>query len=111
MAVGFDYESSSTSNTAATVETTMAKSGYELSFTMSGLADGTAGINVSSQTVTDTVGSAAAVDTVTAGTELWWTVPIGAVSLSVGYGAGSTTVGTGGAATDTQMGAEMSMSF
>ena len=111
MSLGFDYESSSTSNTAATVETKMAKSGFELSVTMSGIADGTAGINVSSQTVTNTVGTADAVDTVNAGTELWWTVPIGPVSLAVGYGSSSSKVGEADPSTVTQMGAEMSMSF
>lgn len=111
ISLGFDYESSSTSNTAATVETKMAKSGFELSVTMSGIADGTAGINVSSQTKTDTVGTADAVDTVEAGTELWWTVPIGPVSLAVGYGSNSKKIGEADPATYTEMGAEMSMSF
>ena len=111
MSLGFDYESSSTSNTVGTTETKMAKSGFELSVTMSGIADGTAGINVSSQTVTDTVGTADAVDTVNAGTELWWTVPIGPVSLAVGYGSSSSKVGEADPSTVTQMGAEMSMSF
>jgi len=111
MSLALDYESSATSNTAATVETKMAKSGFELSVTMSGIADGTAGINVSSQTVTDTVGTADAVDTVNSGTELWWTVPIGPVSLAVGYGSSSAKVGEADPTTVTQMGAEMSMSF
>jgi hypothetical protein len=111
MSLALDYESSATSNTAATVETKMAKSGFEISVTMSGIADGTAGVNVSSQTVTNTVGTADAVDTVNTGTELWWTVPIGPVSLAVGYGASSAKVGEGDPTTVTQMGAEMSMSF
>ena len=109
--LALDYESSATSNTAATVETKMAKSGFEISVTMSGIADGTAGINISSQTKTDTVGTADAVDTVSTGTELWWTVPIGPVSLAVGYGASSAKVGEADPNTVTQMGAEMSMSF
>jgi len=111
MSLALDYESSATSNTAATVETKMAKSGFEISVTMSGIADGTAGVNISSQTVTNTVGTADAVDTVNTGTELWWTVPIGPVSLAVGYGASSAKVGEGDPTTVTQMGAEMSMSF
>ena len=111
MSLALDYESSATSNTAATVETKMAKSGFEISVTMSGIADGTAGVNVSSQTVTNTVGTNDAVDTVNTGTELWWTVPIGPVSLAVGYGASSAKVGEGDPTTVTQMGAEMSMSF
>jgi hypothetical protein len=108
--IGFDYEASATSNTVATAETTMAGSGFELSVTMSGIADGTAGINISSHTTTNTA-SAVATDTVASGTELWWTVPIGATSLSVGYGASSSKIGTADPSTATQMGAEMSMSF
>ena len=111
MSLALDYESSATSNTVGTTETKMAKSGFEISVTMSGIADGTAGVNVSSQTVTNTVGTADAVDTVNTGTELWWTVPIGPVSLAVGYGASSAKVGEGDPTTVTQMGAEMSMSF
>ena len=111
MSLALDYESSATSNTVGTTETKMAKSGFEISVTMSGIADGTAGVNVSSQTKTDTVGTADAVDTVSTGTELWWTVPIGPVSLAVGYGASSAKVGEGDPTTVTQMGAEMSMSF
>ena len=110
--IGFDYESSATSSTDETLETTMAASGFELSVTMGGIADGTAGVNVSSHTTTDTPGSTlVSTDTVSSGTELWWTVPIGATSLSVGYGASSTAVGTADPSTETQMGAELSMSF
>ena len=111
MSLALDYESSATSNTVGTTETKMAKSGFEISVTMSGIADGTAGVNVSSQTVTNTVGTADAVDTVSTGTELWWTVPIGPVSLAVGYGASSAKVGEADPTTVSQMGAEMSMSF
>jgi len=111
MSLALDYESSATSNTVGTTETKMAKSGFEISVTMGGIADGTAGVNVSSQTVTNTVGTADAVDTVSTGTELWWTVPIGPVSLAVGYGASSAKVGEADPTTVSQMGAEMSMSF
>jgi predicted porin len=111
MSLALDYESSATSNTVGTTETKMAQSGFEISVTMSGIADGTAGINISSQTKTDTVGTADAVDTVEAGTELWWTVPIGPVSLAVGYGSNSKKIGEADPATYTEMGAEMSMSF
>ena len=113
MTVALDYESSGTSNTAATVETKYAQSGFEISLTMGGIADGTAGINISSQTVSTTVGAGDAADVTNAGTELWWTVPIGPVSLAVGYGSDSITTGadTKTTALDTQMGAEMSMSF
>ena len=80
---------------------------------MGGIADGTAGINISSQTTSTTVGTADAVEVSKSGTELWWTVPIGPVSLAVGYGAGSVTTGstTKATAVTTQMGAEMSLSF
>jgi hypothetical protein len=111
MSLALDYESSATSNTVGTTETKMAQSGFEISVTMSGIADGTAGINVSSQTKTDTVGAADAVDTVSTGTEVWWTVPIGPVSLAVGYGSNSKKIGEADPATYTEMGAEMSMSF
>ena len=113
MTVALDYESSGTSNTAATVETKYAQSGFEISLTMGGIADGTAGINISSQATSTTVGTGDAVEGTNAGTELWWTVPIGPVSLAVGYGMGSATTGstTKVTAVTTQMGAEMSMSF
>jgi hypothetical protein len=113
MTVALDYESTSTSNTAAKVETKYAQSGFEISLTMGGIADGTAGINISSQATSTTVGSGDAAEGTNAGTELWWTVPIGPVSLAVGYGSDSITTGadTKTTALDTQMGAEMSMSF
>ena len=113
MTIALDYESTSTSNTAAKVETKYAQSGFEISLTMGGIADGTAGINISSQAVSTTVGTGDAAEVANAGTELWWTVPIGPVSLAVGYGMGSSTTGstTKTTAVTTQMGAEMSMSF
>ncbi len=113
MSLALDYESTATSNTAAGSETKVAQSGYELSFTMSGIADGTVGLNISSQAVSTTVGTGDPAETSAAGTELWWTVPIGPVSLAVGYGSGSSTTGstTKVTAVTTQMGAEMSMSF
>ena len=113
MTIALDYESSGTSNTAAKVETKYAQSGFEISLTMGGIADGTAGINISSQATSKTVGSGDAAEGTNAGTELWWTVPIGPVSLAVGYGMGSATTGstTKVTAVTTQMGAEMSMSF
>ena len=110
--IGFDYESSATSSTVATADTLMAASGFELSVTMGGIADGTVGLNVSSHTTTNTpAATKVATDTVASGTEIWWTVPIGATSLSVGYGASSSAVGTGDPTTATQMGAEMTLSF
>ncbi len=113
MSLALDYEATATSSTAATVETKVANSGYELSFTMSGIADGTVGLNISSHLTSTTVGTGDPADVTAAGTELWWTVPIGPVSLGVGYGMGSSTSGstTKVTAVTTQMGAEMSMSF
>ena len=81
-------------------------SGFELSVTMP-VGDATAGVNVSSTSSTTTTNGTAGDAAVTGGTELWYTVPIGPVSLSVGYGSAAVTDGI----TTTQMGAEMSMSF
>ena len=95
-------------------------SGFELSVAMA-MGDATVGLNVSSQTVTPTTDAAGATAnnaSSTAGTELWYSVPIGAVTLDVGYGSAAvTTGGNTAAATDdtttttTQIGAELSMSF
>jgi hypothetical protein len=113
ISIALDYESTSWNNTAANTETKNAQSGFEISVTMGGIADGTAGINISSNASSVTVGTGDAAETTSAGTELWWTVPIGPVSLAVGYGSDSITTGsaTKTTALDTQMGAEMSMSF
>jgi hypothetical protein len=112
ISIALDYESTSWNNTAATEETKNTLSGFEISVTM-GLADGTAGINISSNATSATVGTGDAAEGTGSGTELWWTVPIGPVSLAVGYGSDSYTTGsdTKVTAIDTQMGAEMSMSF
>jgi len=117
ISIALDYESTSWNNTVGTTETKNALSGFEISVTMGGIADGTAGINISSNATSATVGTADAATGSASGTELWWTVPIGPVSLAVGYGSDSYTTGAGTAASptvtalDTQMGAEMSMSF
>ena len=125
--LALDYESSHVEATLGggditAVTTGSDKSGFELSVTM-GMGDATAGLNISSQTV-DTTSSATGYKAPnasgTAGTELWYSVPIGAVTLAVGYGSAAVTTGgsnTVGAVTvdatttTTQMGAEMSMSF
>jgi hypothetical protein len=111
--IGLDYESTAWNNTAASTETKNVQSGFEISVTMGGIADGTAGINISSNASSVTIGTGDAAETTRSGTELWWTVPIGPVSLAVGYGSDSVTTGsdTKVTALDTQMGAEMSMSF
>ena len=117
MSLALDYESSGTTNTAASVETATAQSGFEVSFTMP-LSDATLGLNVSAHASETSVASVKTAVGAAAGTELWYSVPIGPVSLAVGYGSSavaagcatcaSTTVVT---ANTTQMGAEMSMSF
>jgi len=111
--IALDYESTSWNNTAETEETKNTLSGFEISVTMGGIADGTAGINISSNATSVTVGTGDADKGTGSGTELWWTVPIGPVSLAVGYGSDSYTTGSDTKVTvvDTQMGAEMSMSF
>ena len=134
MSLAIDYESSATDNTQGGATGTGDKSettqsGFEVSFTMP-VGDATAGINVSSQArETKTAGTTVEKDD-TSGTEIWYTVPIGPVSLSVGYGSSAATKGCTdctaalghGAAyagdatkaettTTTQMGAEMTMSF
>ena len=125
ISIALDYESSHVEATAGggditAVTTGSDKSGFELSVTM-GLGDATAGLNVSSQTVTPTTNAAGATAnnaSSTAGTEVWYSVPIGAVTLAAGYGTqavttgGNTAAGTVDAtATTTQIGATMSMSF
>ena len=125
--IGLDYESSHVESTTGGGSVTAStvgedKAGFELSVTM-GMGDATAGLNVSSQTV-DTTSSATGYKapnaSSTAGTELWYTMPIGAVTLAIGYGSSAVTTGgtnTVGAVTAdatntvTEMGAEMSMSF
>ena len=65
------------------------------------MGDATVGINVSSQTVTptsDLAGATADNADSTAGRELWYSVPIGAVTLDVGYGSAASTVGGNSAA-------------
>jgi len=128
--IALDYESSNTETTSgggsvATSTSGSGKSGFEVSATMA-MGDATIGLNVSSQTVTPTVSSGTAAEaSSTAGTELWYSVPIGAVTLDVGYGSSAVTTGkgsvtnatTGATAADTytttttQVGAKMSMSF
>ena len=117
MSLALDYESSGTTNTAVKVETVTAQSGFEISFTMP-LSDATIGLNVSSHANETTVAGAVTVLGASAGTELWYTVPIGPVSLSVGYGSSAVAAGCATCASTTvtslvttEMGAEMSMSF
>mgnify|MGYP000730522619 CR=1 FL=1 len=118
--IGLDYESSAISSTVLKATTGGTQAGFELSVSM-GLGDATAGLNVSSQTqtpTTDVAGETADSPSSTAGTELWYSVPVGAVTLAAGYGSSAVTTGGNTAAatedtttTTTQIGAEMSMSF
>ena len=106
MTIALDYESTAYAANVLTVEGSTAKSGFELSVVMP-VGDASAGVNVSSTSSTVTTDGTAADAAVTGGTELWYTVPIGPVSLSIGYGSAAVTDG----ATTNEMGAEMSMSF
>jgi hypothetical protein len=106
MTIAFDYGTKVALWTVATAEGGSATSGWEISLVMP-VGDASAGVNLSS---TATIGTAAGVAgdaAVTGGTELWYTVPIGPVSLSAGYGSSAVVDGT----TTTEIGAEMSMSF
>jgi hypothetical protein len=88
------------------VEGGSANAGWEISLVMP-VGDATAGVNLSSKATITTTGGVAGDAAVTGGTELWYTVPIGAVSLSAGYGSAAVVDG----ATTSQIGAEMSLSF
>jgi hypothetical protein len=122
MSLALDYESSATSATDNKTETTVGQSGFEISFTMP-VSDATVGINISSQLKSTKVGTGTAADVESAGTELWYTTPIGPVSLSVGYGSGGVTsksridpdtgvaVTKAETVTTSEFGAKMSMSF
>ena len=106
MSIALDYEATKYAATVANAEGDTAVSGFEVSVTMP-VGDATAGVNVSSTSSTTTAGGTAGDPATTAGTELWYTVPIGPTSLSIGYGSAAVQDG----ATTTQIGAEMSMSF
>ena len=106
MTIAIDYGSNASLWTINAAEGGSAKSGWELSLTMP-VGDATAGVNLSSTASITTADGVAGDADVTGGTELWYTVPIGAVSLSAGYGSSAVVDGTA----TTQMGAEMSMSF
>ena len=106
MTIAFDYGTKVALWTNATVEGGSATAGWELSLVMP-VGDASAGVNLSSTASITTTGGEAGDPAVTGGTELWYTVPIGPVSLSAGYGSSAVVDGT----TTTEIGAEMSMSF
>jgi len=116
MSIALDYEATSKTQkdgayapggvAAYDLDASSAVSGFEISVTMP-VGDASAGVNISSTSKVTTVNGTAGDAAVTGGTELWYTVPIGPVSLAIGYGSAAVTDG----ATTAQMGAEMSMSF
>jgi hypothetical protein len=106
MSIAFDYGTKTSLHSAATAEGGSATAGYELSLTMP-VGDATAGVSLSNTASITTTAGVAGDAAVTGGTELWYTVPIGAVSLSAGYGSVAVVDG----ATTTELGATMSMSF
>ena len=106
MTIALDYGSNVALWTIDKAEGGSAKSGWEISLVMP-VGDASAGVNLSSTASITTTGGEAGDPAVTGGTELWYTVPIGAASLSAGYGSSAVVDG----ATTTQIGAEMSLSF
>ena len=106
MTIAFDYGTKASLHTVGTAEGGSATAGWEISLVMP-VGDASAGVNLSNTASITTTGGVAGDAAVTGGTELWYTVPIGPVSLSAGYGSSAVVDGT----TTTEMGAEMSMSF
>jgi len=106
MTIALDYEATKYAVTIDTIAADEAVSGFELSVVMP-VGDASAGVNISSTSSVTTVDGTSGDAAVTGGTELWYTVPIGPVSLSAGYGSAAVTDGD----TTAQMGVEMSMSF
>ena len=106
MTIGFDFGTKASLHTVGTAEGGSATAGWELSLVMP-VGDATAGVNLSNTSSVATTGGVAADAVVAGGTELWYTVPIGPVGLSVGYGSAAVVDGS----TTTEMGAEMTMSF
>jgi len=106
MTIALDYGTNVALWTIEEVEGGSANAGWEISLVMP-VGDATAGVNLSSKATITTTGGEAGDPAVTGGTELWYTVPIGPVSLSAGYGSSAVVDGT----TTTEIGAEMSMSF
>ena len=106
MTIALDYGTNVALWTIDDAQAGAAKAGWEISLVMP-VGDATAGVNLSSVASITTAGGVAGDAAVIGGTELWYTVPIGAVSLSAGYGSKAVVDG----ATTTQIGAEMSLSF
>jgi hypothetical protein len=110
MTIALDYGTNVALWTIEEVEGGSANAGWEISLVMP-VADATAGVNLSSKATITTTGGVAGDAAVTGGTELWYTVPIGAASLRAGYGSSAATDVAGDTETTTEIGAEMSLSF
>ena len=117
MELAFDIEKTAWNSTIASIETKEEINGIEVSFTIP-FGDATAGINLSQQENNTTNDGKNTAKTSTAGTEAWYTIPIGPVGLSIGYGLSGVTVGCSTCSltneltsTTSQLGAEITMSF
>jgi len=104
MTIALDYEASNTTDTG---ETKTAVTGYEVSASIGGIADGTLVVNVSGDSTK--VGEGDAVTR--SGLEAGWSVPIGPTTLEIAYGSVATTNGADDGKSVTDIEIEMSMSF
>ena len=117
MQLAFDIESTAWDSKVGNQETKETINGMEISFTLP-IGNATTGINISQQ---ENKTSSAGIDTAktsSAGTEAWYTIPIGPVGLSIGYGLSGVTAGCSTCSlsneiisTSSQLGAEMTFSF
>ena len=104
MTIALDYEASSTTDTG---ETETAVTGYEISASIGGIADGTLVVNLSGDS-----SKSGEEDAVTrSGLEAGWKVPIGPTTLEVAYGSVATTNGADDGKSVTDIEIEMSFSF
>ena len=104
MTIALDYEASSTTDTG---ETETAVTGYEISASIGGIADGTLVVNLSGDS-----SKSGEEDAVTrSGLEAGWKVPIGPTTLEVAYGSVATTNGDDDGKSVTDIEIEMSFSF
>ena len=104
MTIALDYEASNTTDTG---ETETAVTGYEISASIGGIADGTLVVNLSGDS-----SKSGEEDAVTrSGLEAGWKVPIGPTTLEVAYGSVATTNGTDDGKSVTDIEIEMSFSF
>ncbi len=117
MNLAFDIEYTAWNSKIMSNETKDTIGGLEVSFTIP-LSNATAGINLSSQEKKTISGEIDTANTSTAGTEIWYTMPIGPLELSIGYGISGVTTGCSTCSvsseitsTTSQLGAEMTMIF